>query len=454
MGSSKKENNMKYLIFIISLFLLFKCTEIKQLGRQITYTSPYDRYLASLKQAGLKGTAMVKAWTEQGQKALLDTIEVVPPYEETGYFTSTRIQARGYRIQLKEGQQLSLDLKTNPRNLNIFLDVFQAQVKDGEIKYESIIAVDTSKRQLEYEIKSSGEYIIRLQPELFTSGRYDFSITLQPSFSFPVDGKGNEAIWSFWGDPRGGGTRKHEGIDIFAARGTPVLAVTDGIISSVRNAGLGGKQVWLRDGKRGQSIYYAHLDSQLVMVGESVKRLDTVGLIGNTGNASKTRPHLHFGIYKWQAGALDPLPFVYEYSQQLPTLQVDTSLIGKLAKTKNRSTDLRQSADKKATRLAQIERHTALQVEGATGNWYRVRLPDESLGGFIYKTSIQKIETPIRKYTVKDSLMELQISPLVDAAPLGRLITDEKVTVLAKLGDFDLVETTTNRGWVRMKKRQ
>ena len=70
----------------------------------------------------------------------------------------------------------------------------------------------------------------------------------------------------------------------------------------------GEKTVWLRDGERGLSYYYAHLDSQLVRAGEYVERGDTVGLVGNTGNARTTPPHLHFGIYA--NGARDPYPYL------------------------------------------------------------------------------------------------------------------------------------------------
>src|SRR5690606_27574329 len=89
-----------------------------------------------------------------------------------------------------------------------------------------------------------------------------------------------------------------------------VVAVTDGTVSFTGERGLGGKQVWLRAGLFGNSIYYAHLDSVAVTSGIRVKTGDTLGFVGNTGNARTTPPHLHFGIYK-SRGAVNPLPFVY-----------------------------------------------------------------------------------------------------------------------------------------------
>ena len=126
---------------------------------------------------------------------------------------------------------------------------------------------------------------------------------------FPVAGKRSN-IGSFWGDTRDGGKRKHKGIDIFAKKGTPVVAVTDGIIVSSGNTPRGGKHLWLQSMHHPWKAYYAHLDQQKAKPGQIVKKGDVIGTVGNTGNAKYTPSHLHFGIYKWWSGAVDPLPLV------------------------------------------------------------------------------------------------------------------------------------------------
>lgn len=125
---------------------------------------------------------------------------------------------------------------------------------------------------------------------------------------FPVAGK-KSIIGSFWGAGRDGGKRKHEGIDIFARKGTPVVAVADGIVMDAGITPRGGKTVWLRSSNDNHYYYYAHLDKQLVQFGQSVKQGQHLGTVGNTGNAKLTPPHLHFGIYSY-TGAIDPLPYV------------------------------------------------------------------------------------------------------------------------------------------------
>ncbi|MBU6121699.1 M23 family metallopeptidase [Hymenobacter siberiensis] len=159
-----------------------------------------------------------------------------------------------------------------------------------------------------------------MQPELLSAGRYTLRLRREPSLSiFPVLGRRDAAAGSFWGADRDGGARRHEGIDIFAPRGTPAVAATAGYISRTGETPLGGRVVWLADAEHGEHLYYAHLDKQLVVPGQHVRAGDTLGLVGNTGNARTTVPHLHFGIYRSGQGALDPLPFVRRAARPLST---------------------------------------------------------------------------------------------------------------------------------------
>ena len=94
--------------------------------------------------------------------------------------------------------------------------------------------------------------------------------------------------------PRSGG-RIHQAIDIFAARGTPVVALASGEIVRVGVDGLGGNVVRLRTASGRYEFYYAHLDrfAPGLHLGQAVARGDTLGTVGTTGNARATPPHLH-----------------------------------------------------------------------------------------------------------------------------------------------------------------
>jgi murein DD-endopeptidase MepM/ murein hydrolase activator NlpD len=119
-------------------------------------------------------------------------------------------------------------------------------------------------------------------------------------------------VQGLFGDGREGGRRRHEGIDIFAPRGTPAVAAVDGWITGAATNRLGGNVVWLWSPTKRVALYYAHLDRHAVTRGDRVWAGDTVGYVGTTGNARGTPPHLHFGIYVTGEGAVDPFHFVVD----------------------------------------------------------------------------------------------------------------------------------------------
>jgi murein DD-endopeptidase MepM/ murein hydrolase activator NlpD len=113
----------------------------------------------------------------------------------------------------------------------------------------------------------------------------------------PVVGIRPRDLSDSWHDPRDGGERVHKGIDIFAPRGTQVVAVVDGIISYIGDQPKGGHCLWLTT-ENGASFYYAHLERWApgLYEGMEVQSGDLLGFVGNTGNAVHTPSHLHFGI--------------------------------------------------------------------------------------------------------------------------------------------------------------
>lgn len=124
----------------------------------------------------------------------------------------------------------------------------------------------------------------------------------------PVAGVAPAGLRDTWRAARSEG-RRHEGIDIFARRGTPVRAATEGVVLRVGVDRLGGQVVWVL-GPGGQRHYYAHLDRYGdVRAGMRVRAGAVLGYVGNTGNAATTPPHLHYGIYT-TGGAVDPYPFL------------------------------------------------------------------------------------------------------------------------------------------------
>jgi murein DD-endopeptidase MepM/ murein hydrolase activator NlpD len=117
------------------------------------------------------------------------------------------------------------------------------------------------------------------------------------TLKMPVVGVQPFDLANSWGDSRDGGRRRHKGIDIFAPKGTGVVAVSDGIISFIGDQPKGGLCLWLTT-EDGTSFYYAHLDRWAAGLyeGMEVRSGDLLGYVGNTGNARTTPSHLHFGV--------------------------------------------------------------------------------------------------------------------------------------------------------------
>ena len=141
------------------------------------------------------------------------------------------------------------------------------------------------------------------------AGQTALSGALPPgNYLFPV--AGGATFTNDWLFGRPGG-RFHQGIDLFATRGTPVVAVADGAVFRVGYNGLGGWRLWVRDGA-GNTFYYAHLDaySPAAVEGASVARGTVLGYVGDSGDARGTSPHLHFEVHPGGGGPVPPYPVV------------------------------------------------------------------------------------------------------------------------------------------------
>jgi murein DD-endopeptidase MepM/ murein hydrolase activator NlpD len=88
----------------------------------------------------------------------------------------------------------------------------------------------------------------------------------------------------------------HQGIDIGAPKGTSIYPLTDGIVTKVGNDSKGGLAINIKHNNNYRS-YYAHLDSVSVKAGDNVNTNTVIGTVGNSGNATKTSPHLHFQVW-------------------------------------------------------------------------------------------------------------------------------------------------------------
>ncbi len=146
---------------------------------------------------------------------------------------------------------------------------------------------------------------------------------------FPVPLHANYSYRNTWGHPRGfGGRRIHEGTDIFANYGVPVLSTTYGIVEIKGWNRFGGWRIGIRD-THNIYHYYAHLNGfeKGIEVGDVVKPGDIVGYVGASGygppgTSGKFPPHLHYGMYRDNGNtewSFDPYPYLRKWERQTRT---------------------------------------------------------------------------------------------------------------------------------------
>ncbi len=407
---------MRFVFFIaLGFSVLHSCKSVFQ-------TSPYTAYKNKLQETGLSETRMGKEWIASGERALtLPLKEVTTPYREAVFFRQSTPDALGLSINYSPAKKIRFKVNTVAQDtFEVFIDLLER----GE-KLKNVISIQSADTVFYFEDRQNRELVLRLQPELLVSGKVNLEVIDEPKLGFPVQGAGNRNIKSFWGVDRDGGARKHEGIDIFAKRGTPVVAVEDGVITRVQETNLGGKVVWQRLGLLGKSIYYAHLDSQLVSTGQEVKKGDSLGFVGNTGNAKLTSPHLHFGIYTG-SGAIDPLDYVKITDTVPPSLKPESKYLG-------------EEIIIKRGEVSSVPVYV-LSVSSA-GITYKNEFNELE---YVAKVSLASRKPSARMRQAKD----LYANPVETASPIGLFNPDKDYAVLGKTGSFVYVQQENNKGWV------
>jgi len=442
------------LVFALALLPLAACGGVNSaLHRAARPESPHERYARSLRDAGLDATALGRDWLAAAERSLTTATPVALPFREAGYFAESEPRAVAYRVRARRGQRnvAATDAQGYPA-ARVFVDVFEPPRDSATppVRLTSADSADGGVVRVAFEAGRDGDYVVRVQPELLRGVRYLVTLEATASLAFPVDGRDGRAVRSYFGAVRDGGRRAHQGIDIFAPRGTPVRAAAGGVANVGENE-LGGRVVWVWDPEHDRSLYYAHLDSQAVRTGQVVRTGDTLGWVGNTGNARTTAPHLHFGIYARGEGPVDPYPFVYRPRAEPPAIAADTGRLGTWRRVEGRrrlslyAAPAEQAAG--LTALRELEPRTVMRVEGAAGRYYRVRLPDGT-DGYVAASGTSAADTPVeRTRPARSAAVRDRPSPV--AATLDSVEAGRPVPVLGRFGAYLFVRTPAGRtGWL------
>lgn len=382
----------RYFTFLICIPLLFvSCAKEEKVPAPYQPRDSHDAYRNSLKIAKLDQTALGKDWIDAANQVFKEQARLQLPHQEAFHVDQNAPEALGLRFSAKRGHKIVIDLEQIEGDSAIlFIDVFRI-INDSLADYRHIASADSSW-QLAFEPRRDAAYILRFQPELLRGGTYKINIQHGPALQFPVAGKNKRAIQSFFGAPRDGGRREHHGVDIFARRGTPIISPTKGYVRFVGTRGIGGKVIWIRDSKRNQSLYFAHLDSLIITPGTYVNSGDTIGTVGNTGNARTTPPHLHFGIYS--NGPIDPYASIAEINELPAPIGDHLDLLGQPVITTT-PIFLRDEPQRRSSVIDTLQSDTALEVEAVISDYVRVTT-QKGTKGYLRRQSIELAPLPAK----------------------------------------------------------
>ncbi len=408
-----KTNNA---IIILLVFVITSCQTIFNI-------SPYESYVKSLESSGIAKSTMGRKWISSGENALLSPNESIkPPFKSEIFFREIAPTAISYQFEYKENSKLTFRINSKGNDNNgVYIDIFENEPNKNRVK--NFYVKDTI---FIYEANDSKNLILRIQPQLLVNQHVALEIIENPKLAFPVKNGSNKDIQSFWGVDRDGGQRKHEGVDIFNKKGTPILAVEDGTISRVETTSLGGKVVWQRLGLLGQSIYYAHLDSQVVGTGQEVKKGDVLGFMGNTGNAKYTPSHLHFGIYTG-SGAIDPLMYIQKRDTIPSKLKLSEKYLGNevVIKTENAQTPI-----------------NILSISSGAINY-------EDYSGKLLNVAQLNINNIVKGKFKPDATFQYIVDePISDGIPIAKFNANDTFKILGYVDYYLYIEQNEVKGWV------
>ena len=369
------KSSVRFLLFVLAIYAV-SCKPVP-VSHWFPVT-PQEHYEKELYQAKLEKTQAGQIWFEAAKTVLDDTLFSVAPYQERFVLDSTA-PAQALRFKIPEGRKLVVrpTRDVNDTTSKLFVEVYR--VKNSG-KHQRIDYMKDGEAPFVYTNQNDDTLLIRLQTGLNERLIATLSLTTLPSLIFPVANHSMSDVISAWGAERDAGARSHEGIDIRAKRGTPVVAAKNGFITQAGTNNLGGKIVFLSAADSPYSLYYAHLDSQLVSAGQRVIAGDTLGLVGNTGNAITTSPHLHFGIYARGSGAVNPLPFVNDRKEKIPGLPEQSKWLGDSVKLRKSANIFASPLFLSSGKIRSLPQQSTVKLLGETAKGYRIQLPDGTKG--------------------------------------------------------------------------
>jgi murein DD-endopeptidase MepM/ murein hydrolase activator NlpD len=243
----------------------------------------------------------VRLQYQMGGLGMFDLLLNAKSFDEfTTRYTALRSQSLADQELILQLRKKDADLRAKEKQL---IGQRGALKKEAGMLRERAAQLTISFNQAQQLVRDlQGQLKAEQIAQLFRVGRHGRGGSV-PMDACPVEGP--HVVNNDYGAPRGGGTRSHQGNDIMAPMGAPVIAVVNGTVHQ-KFGGLGGNAIQLQGS--GALFYYAHLNDFVAGDGQSVRAGQLIGHNGNTGDAAGGPSHVHFEIHPGQGWgpSIDP----------------------------------------------------------------------------------------------------------------------------------------------------
>jgi hypothetical protein len=222
-------------------------------------------------------------------------------------------------------------------------------------------------------------------------------------------------------------------------------------VTRVETTRVGGNVVWMQPLFGNMRVYYAHLHEQWVEPGDFVLTGQPLGVVGNTGNAITTPPHLHFGIYRRGEGPTDPDPWLRAWEADVVAVSADTAALGAWMRvgvqgatvvrpmsplTWSGATSRGPSGPPVVGSDSTVPARTIVRVLAAVADRYRVGLPDGVVAS-VRARDLEHANEPLGSIALAGRA--LRASPTADAPVIAAPDAYADGAILGLFGDHILV---------------
>ncbi len=472
-------------LLLLVVFLLAGCSPEDPI-LSVDHQESVPRFREGVATLAISRSHVGEEWTAAAERALANPTTAVLPFFEDLVFEPAAPRAMAFEFQAVRGHGLTVRGEDS-----VLLELFRRSEGESYGLQVSETLGDTAEEsdllrvaerlpgqgELYYEPREHGSYVLLVQAKPLDAAELRLEVATEPLLEWPVEGTDAADIWSVFGDSRDGGRRVHHGIDIFAPRGTNIVAASRSTVRRVGERDRGGKIVTLYDEARDIFLYYAHLDEHRTEGGLTLGPGDLIGTVGNTGNALTTPPHLHLGIYdaNWRR-PLDPwyffvpvrrvgrLPQVgvsdlgrwVRVTEEAPTVHAHPDFVGGIVPSPARF-DARGNPVDPSYRPPRIltlgprvsgtlSAGEALRVQGSHGAFVRVEMSSGQVG-YVAQSAVAPLSTPVEEIVVNQQTA-VRMLPEASSDLRGTIEANATVSVLAYSGSYGLVLYKGHFGWI------